>query len=70
VIRPVLKDGAFLAEVAAARAETTSERLAVWWLGQSGFLVCYRGESLLLDPYLSDSLTKKYATTDLSLIHI
>ena len=33
----------------------------MWWLGQSGFLVQSRGRHLLIDPYLSDSLTKKYA---------
>ena len=64
MIRPVLQDDAFLAQVAATRADATSARLAVWWLGQSGFLVCYGGECLLFDPYLSDSLTKKYAATD------
>lgn len=36
----------------------------VWWLGQSGFLIKYHGKSLLFDPYLSDSLTHKYAKTD------
>ena len=36
----------------------------VWWFGQSGFLIKYRGHQLLFDPYLSDSLTKKYAETD------
>ena len=36
----------------------------LWWLGQSGFLVRYGDRHLLLDPYLSDSLTKKYAATD------
>ncbi|MEZ6121043.1 MAG: MBL fold metallo-hydrolase [Pirellulaceae bacterium] len=36
----------------------------VWWLGQSGFLIRYQDEYLLFDPYLSDSLTKKYAETD------
>ena len=36
----------------------------LWWLGQSGFLFQWRGQHLLLDPYLSDSLTKKYAATD------
>jgi L-ascorbate metabolism protein UlaG (beta-lactamase superfamily) len=36
----------------------------LWWLGQSGFLVRHRGRSLLLDPYLSDSLTRKYAGTE------
>ena len=36
----------------------------VWWLGQSGFLIQWQGKHLLMDPYLSDSLTKKYAKTD------
>jgi L-ascorbate metabolism protein UlaG (beta-lactamase superfamily) len=36
----------------------------LWWLGQSGFLLQYRGRHALIDPYLSDSLTKKYARTD------
>jgi L-ascorbate metabolism protein UlaG (beta-lactamase superfamily) len=56
VICPLLKDDAFLAGAAG--------RLVVWWLGQSGFLVFYGREFVLLDPYLSDSLTKKYAATD------
>jgi L-ascorbate metabolism protein UlaG (beta-lactamase superfamily) len=38
--------------------------LSVWWLGQSGFLLGHEGEFLLFDPYLSDSLTRKYAATD------
>jgi L-ascorbate metabolism protein UlaG (beta-lactamase superfamily) len=38
----------------------------VWWLGQSGFLIQYQGKHLLFDPYLSDSLTRKYADTDKS----
>jgi L-ascorbate metabolism protein UlaG (beta-lactamase superfamily) len=36
----------------------------VWWLGQSGFLLQWKGKRVLTDPYLSDSLTKKYATTN------
>ncbi len=36
----------------------------LWWLGQSGFLLQWNGKRILLDPYLSDSLTKKYLTTD------
>jgi L-ascorbate metabolism protein UlaG (beta-lactamase superfamily) len=36
----------------------------LWWLGQSGFLVKWGRHHLLLDPYLSDSLTAKYAATD------
>jgi L-ascorbate metabolism protein UlaG (beta-lactamase superfamily) len=62
MIEPVLKDGAFLADVAQAAAD--QEHLYVWWLGQSGFLVQYQGAHLLIDPYLSDSLTKKYADTE------
>lgn len=64
MIEPVLRDDAFLRDVASARAEPASDRLHVWWLGQSGFLVCHAGECLLFDPYLSDSLTEKYAQTD------
>jgi len=36
----------------------------IWWLGQSGFLIQWNGACLLFDPYLSDSLTEKYASTD------
>jgi len=62
VIRPVLRDEAILADIAdAARA---TEALHLWWLGQSGFLLQWEGRHLLTDPYLSDSLTKKYAGTD------
>ena len=38
--------------------------LAVWWLGQSGFLIKSRGGTLLIDPYLSEHLTDKYTGTD------
>jgi L-ascorbate metabolism protein UlaG (beta-lactamase superfamily) len=38
--------------------------LHVWWLGQSGFLVQHQETRILIDPYLSDSLTEKYAKTD------
>ncbi|MBI4624247.1 MAG: MBL fold metallo-hydrolase [Verrucomicrobia bacterium] len=64
MIQPVLQDDAFLADVASARADAASGRLFVWWLGQSGFLLCHEGECLLFDPYLSDALTRKYAGTD------
>jgi len=62
VIKPALQDDAFLADVFAARKDSGNFHL--WWLGQSGFLVHWQGRFLLLDPYLSDSLTRKYATTD------
>jgi L-ascorbate metabolism protein UlaG (beta-lactamase superfamily) len=41
-------------------ADVVSGAIHVWWLGQSGFLVKWRGHGLLFDPYLSDSLTRKY----------
>lgn len=40
------------------------ESLNLWWLGQSGFLLQWNGKRVLIDPYLSDSLTKKYTATD------
>ena len=39
-------------------------RFQLWWLGQSGFLLQWKGKRVLIDPYLSDSLTKKYASTE------
>lgn len=62
MIKPVLQDDAFLADV--ARAKGNPDQLHLWWLGQSGFLVQYRGRHVLIDPYLSDSLTEKYAGTN------
>ena len=64
MIQPALQDDAFLADVASARSAAHDDGLTLWWLGQSGFLVAWRGAFLLFDPYLSDSLTKKYAATD------
>ena len=61
MIKPALQDDAFLTDVRSARSENA---FFLWWLGQSGFLVRWRDQFLLLDPYLSDSLTKKYAATD------
>ncbi|BDC50426.1 MBL fold metallo-hydrolase [Bryobacterales bacterium F-183] len=37
---------------------------ALWWLGQSGFLINFEDAWLCFDPYLSDSLTRKYANTN------
>jgi L-ascorbate metabolism protein UlaG (beta-lactamase superfamily) len=63
VLKPAaLKGEAFLAEVKGA--PKVSSGFHLWWLGQSGFLIQWQGKHLLFDPYLSDSLTKKYAATD------
>jgi L-ascorbate metabolism protein UlaG (beta-lactamase superfamily) len=61
MITPILQNDEFLAAVQAGKKQPG---LRMWWLGQSGFLVQYRGSHLLIDPYLSDSLTRKYAGTD------
>jgi L-ascorbate metabolism protein UlaG (beta-lactamase superfamily) len=56
------KDEDLLREMDALLPEESHFHL--WWLGQSGFLLQWKGRRILMDPYLSDSLTKKYATTD------
>lgn len=55
------KDDDLRADIALARTERSSR---LWWLGQSGFLLHTRAATILFDPYLSDSLTKKYADSD------
>ncbi|HEY8666614.1 MAG TPA: MBL fold metallo-hydrolase [Tepidisphaeraceae bacterium] len=62
MIEPALKDDALLADIRECRVQRRDWRL--WWLGQSGFLIQYHGRHLLIDPYLSDSLTRKYAASD------
>jgi L-ascorbate metabolism protein UlaG (beta-lactamase superfamily) len=36
----------------------------LWWLGQSGYLIHYNDVHVLVDPYLSNSLTRKYENTN------
>jgi len=62
VITPILEGDAWHADVDRARNER--DHFHLWWLGQSGFLLQWQGRHVLLDPYLSDSLTQKYAATD------
>lgn len=61
MIVPLQSDKQFLADVTATVARR--QGVALWWLGQSGFLVHYDGVCIAIDPYLSDSLTHKYAAT-------
>jgi L-ascorbate metabolism protein UlaG (beta-lactamase superfamily) len=61
-VKPAFQKGdAFLDDVCNV---FTSRGRSIWWLGQSGFLIVQNGRAILLDPYLSDSLTEKYAKTD------
>jgi L-ascorbate metabolism protein UlaG (beta-lactamase superfamily) len=62
VIQPVQSHDTLLADIHASNCNDGSFRL--WWLGQSGFLLQWNGIHVLLDPYLSDSLTSKYSQTD------
>jgi len=62
VIQPKKSGQAFLDDVALAARQ--SDGFHLWWLGQSGFLLQWAGRHLLFDPYLSDSLTRKYDGTE------
>lgn len=56
------KDDALLHDILSTRWSRGDFR--IWWLGQSGYLIQWEGKHLLIDPYLSDSLSHKYAETD------
>ncbi len=55
------KDNALIEEM--DRFLLDKELFFIWWLGQSGFLIQWQGQRVLIDPYLSDSLTHKYHGT-------
>jgi L-ascorbate metabolism protein UlaG (beta-lactamase superfamily) len=61
MIVPFQKDDALLRDI---RRSEDAAGFRLWWLGQSGYLLQWQRQHLLLDPYLSDSLTKKYEKTD------
>lgn len=62
LIQAYKKDEELIAEMDSLLSDARNFHL--WWLGQSGFLLQWNGKRVLIDPYLSDSLTKKYANTD------
>jgi L-ascorbate 6-phosphate lactonase len=62
LIQPVRRGRELADEIRATRPG--SGTLAVWWLGQSGFVIKTRSGTLVIDPYLSEHLTTKYAETD------
>lgn len=61
LIPAIKKDETLIAEMDMLLYDDNNFHL--WWLGQSGFLLQWNGKRILIDPYLSDSLTKKYAVT-------
>lgn len=46
------------------RSDPAAGEVAVWWLGQSGYVVKGGGTVVYIDPYLSEHLTAKYADSD------
>ncbi len=42
----------------------SSGQVKLWWIGQAGFVVKTADAVLVIDPYLSDSLAKKYAEAE------
>ncbi len=62
LIKAFKKDAELISEMDSVARD--GKNFYLWWLGQSGFLLQWKGKRVLIDPYLSDSLTKKYATTD------
>lgn len=45
---------------------TSKNTVKLWWLGQAGFALKFRHVLLLIDPYLSDFLSKKYKNSEFS----
>ena len=62
MIKAIRKNKELLTDILACSGDV--ENFYMWWLGQSGYLIQYKGSRILIDPYLSDSLTKKYHNTD------
>jgi L-ascorbate metabolism protein UlaG (beta-lactamase superfamily) len=61
MIEPFLHGDDLIREI--ERASPGAGCLVIWWLGQSGFLIKSRHGTLLVDPYLSEHLTRKYEGT-------
>ncbi|MEM6277936.1 MAG: MBL fold metallo-hydrolase [Verrucomicrobiota bacterium] len=62
MIVPVQKDEAFANDF--LEADKVTGAIHIWWVGQSGFLVKWNGKGLLIDPYLSDSITRAHRGTE------
>lgn len=57
-VKAAYTDEDFIHQVELARLKR--DKVHLWWLGQSGFLFQWNDIHVLIDPYLSDSLTRKY----------
>lgn len=64
MIKPQKQGEILASDIRRAKGAGCAESFDIWWLGQSGFLLQWNKKCLLFDPYLSDSLTKKYAGTN------
>lgn len=64
MIKPIRQGESLAQEMREAKAYGHEQSFDIWWLGQSGFLIQWNKKCLLFDPYLSDSLTRKYAGTN------
>jgi len=62
MIKAIRKNNELVEDIVKCNAD--NDIFYLWWLGQSGYLLQYKNQRILIDPYLSDSLTKKYANTD------
>ncbi|MBX6311589.1 MAG: MBL fold metallo-hydrolase [Isosphaeraceae bacterium] len=61
MIQPVRKGRDLIDEIRAT--QTAPGTIVVWWLGQSGYVIKSRSGTMVIDPYLSEHLTKKYEGT-------
>lgn len=61
LIQPKAKGAALAAEI--RETLPAAESLAIWWLGQSGFVLKSQAVTIAIDLYLSEHLTRKYEHT-------
>jgi len=61
MIEPVRQGADLIREIEETVVPSTG--LAIWWLGQSGYLIKSSQGLLAVDPYLSEHLTRKYEKT-------
>lgn len=57
---PALTATTFAAPLDSQLSTGPGRDLAIYWLGQAGFVIDGGGKRIVIDPYLSDSLAQKY----------